>query len=210
VDLDEASVDREAVTRLGIGPAYAPRSREEWRTWLEQHASAEKEIWLVFFKKRTGEATLTLPDAVEEALCFGWIDSRLRRVDDKRYALRFSPRRPGSIWSESNKARVRKMIAEGKMTKEGMALVEAGKRSGEWEGAADRENAYEPPPDLAAALAQNVLAKANLEHMSPSQRRAYFYWVTSAKHADTRLRRVEEVVARAERNERPGEVPGQR
>jgi uncharacterized protein YdeI (YjbR/CyaY-like superfamily) len=202
--------EREALTRLGIGPTYTPPSREEWRAWLEQHASAEKEIWLIFFKKRTGKATLTLEDAVEEALCFGWIDGRLRRIDDERHALRFSPRRPGSVWSESNKARVQKLIAEGKMTEAGLALVEAGKRSGEWDKATARENENEPPPDLAAALAQNQRANANLERMSPSQRKAYYYWVTSAKRAETRRRRVEAVVSRAERNQRPGDAPGRR
>lgn len=98
-------------------------NRDAWRAWLDRHHETEQEIWLVFYKKHTGKPGVSYEDAVEEALCFGWIDSIVRRIDDERYAQKFGPRKANSKWSESNKRRVRKMMEEGKMTAAGLAKI---------------------------------------------------------------------------------------
>lgn len=108
---------------MDIGERLYVTSREKWREWLEEHHQDTKEIWLILFKKASGRQSLPLGEAVEEALCFGWIDSQLKPLDEASYALRFSPRRQKSIWAESNKARIRKLIQEGKMTPAGLAVI---------------------------------------------------------------------------------------
>jgi uncharacterized protein YdeI (YjbR/CyaY-like superfamily) len=98
-------------------------TREEWRSWLAEHHQGKTEIWLVFFRKQTGKPTIAYNDAVEVAICFGWIDSQQRRLDEERYAIRFTPRRPRSHWSESNKERAARLLRSGEMTPAGMATL---------------------------------------------------------------------------------------
>jgi uncharacterized protein YdeI (YjbR/CyaY-like superfamily) len=178
--------------------------RAAWRSWLAAHHDAKKEIWLIFFKAHTGKPSVTYRDAVEEALCFGWIDGIIKRIDDEKYAQRFSPRRPGSRWSESNKARVRKMIREGLMTPTGMALVEAGKKSGAWHNASAVERPDAAPAGLDAALAKNTKARRFWESLPPSYRRLYAAWVLDAKRDETRAKRVATVVSRCADGKKPG------
>ena len=111
-------------------------SRDDWRAWLEENHATALEIWLVHYKKHTGKPGLTLEEAVEEALCFGWIDGVLKLIDDEKYALRFSPRKKGSVWSETNKRRVAKLIRQGHMTEAGLAKVREAKANGQWQAAA--------------------------------------------------------------------------
>jgi len=173
--------------------------------WLQQHGAEASKIWLLFYKRHTGRACISYDAAVEEALCLGWIDGKLRRVDDEKHVVRFTPRRPASAWSESNKTRVRKMIRQKRMTEVGMALVRAAKESGEW----DRRPEPVPeqaPEDLAEALARNKKARQRFEAMAPSHRRNYIHWVLDAKRAETRARRIREVVRRAALNEEPGMI----
>jgi uncharacterized protein YdeI (YjbR/CyaY-like superfamily) len=114
------------------GPLLHLKSAVEWRAWLEEHHSSEKEAWVVFYRKHTGKPWLTYEEAMDGALSFGWVDSVMRRIDDASYALRYSPRRKGSNWSESNRNRVARLIEEGRMTEAGMAKVEEAKRNGKW------------------------------------------------------------------------------
>src|SRR5512136_2082325 len=114
-------------------------SRDEWRAWLEENHATATEAWLVHNKKHTGKPGLALEEAVEEALCFGWIDGVLKPIDEEKYALRYSPRKKGSLWSETNKRRVRKLIKQGRMTEAGLAKVQEAKANGEWRAAALRE-----------------------------------------------------------------------
>ena len=111
-------------------------TREDWRAWLEENHDREKEIWLIYYKKPSGKPRVAYDDAVEEALCFGWIDSTIRKLDEDRYMQKFTPRNPGSVWSELNKRRVEKMIREGRMTQAGLSKIEAAKKSGEWQDSA--------------------------------------------------------------------------
>ena len=117
-------------------------TRDAWRDWLAEYHESEAEVWLVFLKSHTGQPNVPYDEAVEEALCFGWIDSLIKRLDDARYARRFTPRRSGSVWSETNKKRAEKMITEGLMTDAGMVFVGEAKVSGEWERAQASRDAH--------------------------------------------------------------------
>ncbi len=177
--------------------------RDTWRQWLEKNQDSSKELWLIFYKKHTKKPTLPYNDAVEEALCFGWIDGILKRLDEEKYVVRFSHRKKKSVWSESNRKRVAKMLAEGKMTTRGLALVAAGKESGEWDKALSREIPT-VPPELEAALEGNPKARENFSTFTKSQKTQYLWWIDSAKREETRERRIREVVKRAEENRKPG------
>jgi uncharacterized protein YdeI (YjbR/CyaY-like superfamily) len=178
--------------------------RAAWRAWLEEHHAATREIWLVLLKTHVRRPSVNYEEAVQEALCLGWIDGMLRRMDDESHMVRFTPRKPGSMWSPSNKARVERLIAERRMTPTGLALVEEAKRGGEWDKAEAREDVTAVPEDLAAALEADAMASAAWERLAPSHRKQYLYWIGEAKRAETRARRVAETVARAGEGRRPG------
>jgi len=184
--------------------AFFAEDRNAWREWLAQHHDSAGEVWLLFYKTRAGVRCVSLSEAVEEALCFGWIDGKLRRVDDQCHLLRFCPRRPRSVWSERNKSRVNRLIREGRMTPAGLAAVSIAKKHGQWQAARLLERTTTAPPDLASALAANARAARFFDALAPSQRRMYVGWVLAAKRADTRARRVRTVVARSARGLKPG------
>ena len=178
--------------------------RAAWRKWLERHHAARTFVWLLLHKKHVEEPSVSYDEAVEEALCWGWIDGLVNRRDERSYAVRFTPRKPGSVWSESNVERVHRMIAEERMTPVGMALVEEAKRRGTWDEAASGRLEV-TPPDLEAALAEVPAAQGHWAAWAPSHRRQYIYWVLDAKRPETRVRRVADVVRRAAAGIRPGE-----
>jgi uncharacterized protein YdeI (YjbR/CyaY-like superfamily) len=182
---------------------YLAVDRETWRAWLAERAAGTREIWLLLAKKGSGAVSVTYDEAVEEALCYGWIDGTARKYDEAFYAVRFTPRKPGSVWAESNVARVEKLIREGRMTEAGMRLVEDARRSGAWDQAASGRLAV-TPPDLEEALAADPRATARWETWAASHRRQYIYWVLEAKRPETRARRVAEVVRRAAAGLPPG------
>jgi len=173
--------------------------RREWREWLEANHRDKKAVWLLFFKKRTSKPSLSYEDAIEEALSFGWIDGMVRRVDEERYGLRFTPRRPGSIWSKSNIARVEKLTREGGMTQMGIRAFEG--RTNEI-SMAERFKIREPPApeDLLIALKRNKAAYQNFSQFAPSYRKRYTMWLESAKTPETRRKRIEEAVELISRN----------
>jgi uncharacterized protein YdeI (YjbR/CyaY-like superfamily) len=180
-------------------PAFF-RDANEWRRWLEKNHDTSSEIWVLAFKKHTGVQCVSYEEALEEALCYGWIDSRLRRIDDARHTWRFAPRKPDSIWSLSNKKRVERLIKEGRMTAHGMAKVRAAKRSGMWEKAYAPRKPARIPKDLKDALAADEVAWRNFQAFAKSYRHTYIHWVLSAKKEETRIRRIKEVVRRAREN----------
>ena len=187
-----------------ITESFFAVDRAAWRSWLEAHHASTSEIWLVFLKKHTGEPCVTLEEAVEEALCFGWIDGHLRRIDDRSHALRFTPRKPAGQWSQSNKDRVERLTREGRMAPAGLAVVEAARADGSWD-ALTALDADTTPDDLAEALAAVPEADREWKAWPPSHRRAYVVYVLQAKRPETRARRIDFVVRRAAEGMRPGD-----
>lgn len=180
------------------------KNRAGWRKWLSTNHKRSPGVWLVFYKKHTGKPTLDYDDAVEEALCFGWIDSTIKKLDDNRYVRKFTPRKPGSRWSELNKKRVRKLMRQGLMTDAGMALVTSGKKSGNWEKSDRPKISLDIPPELEKALAKNKKAKAFFDGLAPSYQKQFIGWVSVAKQPETRDRRVKESIALLEKGEKLG------
>ena len=186
-------------------PQFYAKNHAVWRRWLEQNHAGASEVWLVFYKKHTGKPCASYNDAVEEALCFGWIDGIKRRIDDERYAFRFTPRNPNSNWSPSNIKRVTNLIAEGRMTAAGMRLVEAAKASGAW-AAALKPRVFEMPAELKEALAANKEAGAFFESLPPSQKKQFIGWIASAKRPETRQKRLQKAMALLAEGKRLGMV----
>jgi uncharacterized protein YdeI (YjbR/CyaY-like superfamily) len=190
--------------RAEEGERFHPESRAEWRAWLAGHHDRRGEVWLVLWRQRSGRTGLTYEEAVQEALCFGWIDGKSAGVDDERTMLRFSPRKRGSGWARSNKLRVERLLAEGLMTEAGLALIEEAKRDGSW----TRLDAVEDlvvPDDLAAALAGHPGARENWDGFPRSVRRAALLGIVEAKRPETRAKRVAETARLTARGERPGQ-----
>ncbi len=165
--------------------------RDAWRRWLERHHDRSQGVWLTIRKRRADGPGVAYQDAVEEALCFGWIDSRMRPVDERTYLLTMTPRRPGGIWAASNKERVARLTAAGRMAPAGLAVVEAAKADGSWDVLTDAE-ALVVPEDLEAALAAS--AGARFDALPPSMRTQLLYWIASAKRPETRAKRIEATV----------------
>jgi uncharacterized protein YdeI (YjbR/CyaY-like superfamily) len=177
-----------------VGRRHNMRNREQWRAWLVKNHDVAREAWLVLYKKHAGVPGLTYIEALEEALCFGWIDGILKRLDDEKHLVRFSPRRRNSIWSELNKKRVRRLTRAGRMTAAGLARVREAKANGQWEKAAQREDITLVPPELTVALAQNEQARLNFDKLASSYRKRFIYWIAIAQREETRNRRVREAV----------------
>jgi uncharacterized protein YdeI (YjbR/CyaY-like superfamily) len=177
-------------------------SRKEWRAWLRSHHKKSSGVWLVFPKKASGLPTVSYNDAVEEALCFGWIDGLLRPVDARFYKQYFAPRKPRSTWAQSNKARVARLIEQRLMTPSGMAAIETAKANGSWDVLKAAES-LRVPSSLRAALNANARAKKNWPAFTASQRKQFLYWLASAKREETREKRIAQVVEMSSRRITP-------
>jgi uncharacterized protein YdeI (YjbR/CyaY-like superfamily) len=172
-----------------------------WRAWLREHHDSAG-VWLVLAKKGTVEPTsLTYDQALEEALCHGWIDGQVGRRDEATYRQRFTPRRPRSTWSKRNTGLAERLLAEGRMHPAGVAELERAKADGRWDAAYAGPAGMEVPPDLADALAAEPKARAMFEALSRQNRYAVLYRIATAKRADTRARRIEQSVAMLARGE---------
>jgi uncharacterized protein YdeI (YjbR/CyaY-like superfamily) len=178
-----------------------PLSRAEWRAWLAQNHTQKEGVWLISYKKATGKPRFEYDEAVEEALCFGWVDSKPAKLDDERSMLWFAPRKPRTNWSKPNKDRVERLTAAGLMMPAGLAKVEAAKADGSW-NALDGVEALEMPEDLDAALKQFPHAGANFEAFPRSVKRGILEWILNAKKPETRAKRIEETARLAEDNRR--------
>jgi uncharacterized protein YdeI (YjbR/CyaY-like superfamily) len=181
--------------------AIHPRTRAAWRRWLECNHARGSGVWLVDWKAASGRRPIGYEAAVEEALCFGWIDSRPRKLDAERSMLWFAPRKAGSGWSAPNKRRVERLLAAGLMAPPGLAKVEAAQRDGSW-SALDAVEALEVPPDLALEFERHAGATAGFAAFPSSARRGILEWIANARRAETRARRIEETAALAARGER--------
>lgn len=174
-------------------------SREEWRAWLTRHHQAETEVWLIYYKKHSGRPRIGYDQAVEEALCFGWIDSIVKRMDDDRFAQRFTPRRDGARWSALNQRRVRKLIRGGRMTQAGLAKLDRAILDAK-APAKEPKRDGEIPPLVKRALMASPKAWKNFGTLTPSRRQAYLRLIMDAKKAETRQRRLREVISLLEQS----------
>jgi len=157
---------------MKLGKTFYAANGKAWRAWLSRNHSREKEIWLIYYKKSSGKPRIPYNDAVEEALCFGWIDSTAKRVDGERFAQRFSPRRPNSELSQMNRERIRKLIAEGKMTKAGLAAVSHAFKE-------DEEFAF--PKEILRAIRNNAKAWRNFQKLPESYKRIRVAYIESRR-----------------------------
>ncbi len=176
-----------------------PKSRAEWRKWLEKNHKRIEGVWVISFKKATGKPRVEYEEAVEEALCFGWMDSKPNKLDDERSMLWFAPRKKGSGWAKTNKERVVKLIKAGLMTPAGLQKIEAAKKDGSW-NALDAVEALEIPPDLAKAISKNKSARKYFEEFPRSVKRGILEWISNARKPETRAARIEETVSQAAKN----------
>ncbi|KAF7552051.1 hypothetical protein G7Z17_g4599 [Cylindrodendrum hubeiense] len=166
-----------------------------WESWLEQnHDSHTGGIWLQVGKKNSGLATVTYDEALDSALCFGWIDGQRKSFDDKRFIQRFTPRRKTSIWSKRNVSKVAALVESGRMRPPGQAEVDAAKADGRWERAYSGSSNAQVPPDFQAALDANKAAREFFESITRTQRYAFLFRLETAKRPDTRVRRIEQFV----------------
>lgn len=176
------------------------KNRDEWRAWLEQNHAIEEDIWLIYYKKHTKKESIFYSEAVDEALCFGWIDSTAKAIDDETYMQRYSPRRAKSVWSLVNKNKVKRLFEEKKMTQAGILTVKMAKENGQWEKAYSLKDKVEMPIELEQALKSNQLAFENFYKFSQSNQQNYIRWVVSAKRAETIRKRIDAVVCRSEKS----------
>jgi uncharacterized protein YdeI (YjbR/CyaY-like superfamily) len=168
------------------------RTLDEWREWLTEHHASESEVWLIFHKRHTGVASIDYQDALDEALCFGWVDSLVKRLDDRRFARKFTPRRPDSRWSAVNRKRYAELKALGRLKPPGIERPPANR------GYGPRPSRLPIPSKLPeyiqAALRKHPIASRHFEALPPEQRRRYFAWIESAKREETKLRRLQEAI----------------
>jgi len=179
-------------------------SREDWRDWLRRNHYTKKYVWLIYYKKLTGKPSIPYDDSVEEALCFGWIDSIIKKIDNEKFARKFTPRKANSRWSKANKNRARKMIDEGKMTESGLAKIKEARRSGEWFNTVPARKELVVPPYMKEALAKNKKALTNFNNLAKSYKRQYVGWITNAKREETRRIRLAEAIRLLKKNEKLG------
>jgi uncharacterized protein YdeI (YjbR/CyaY-like superfamily) len=176
-------------------------NRQQWRDWLEHHHADSPGVWLVTWKKDSGQPHLAYDDVVEEALAVGWVDSQPRKLDDKRSQLLVTPRKPGSNWSRLNKQRVERLTAAGLMRPAGLAVVEAARADGSWNALDAVENLSEPD-DLRTALDANPAARQHWDNFPRSTRRAILEWIGNAKTPTTRSNRITDTIDKAARGQR--------
>jgi uncharacterized protein YdeI (YjbR/CyaY-like superfamily) len=183
-------------------PLYL-ETRAQWREWLEKNHDKSNGIWLLLFKKHTGKPSLEYDAIVEEALCFGWIDSLIKKLDEERYCRKVTPRTESSPWSELNKKRAELLIEQGLMRKPGMAKIHSAKESGLWEKS-PRPHVSAIPEEFAYALEENPKAAAFFKGLAPSYKKQFIGWIGSARRSETRQKRVSEAIELLENGQKLG------
>ncbi len=182
------------------------KNRNEFRKWLERNHAKQKELWLMFYKVHTNKKSVRYAEAVEESLCFGWIDGIVKRIDDEKHAQRFTPRKPKSIWSKVNKERAKRMIEQDKMTDAGLIKIKDAKKSGWWNKAYSFEVENIMPPEMKKVLMSDKEAWKNFQNFGKSYQNTYIFWVNYAKREETKNKRILLVLERAKKNIPPGIV----
>jgi uncharacterized protein YdeI (YjbR/CyaY-like superfamily) len=168
------------------------RTLDQWRDWLTEHHASESGVWVIFHKRHTGVASIDYKDALDEALCFGWVDSLVKRLDDRRFARKFTPRRADGRWSAVNRKRYAELEASGRLKPPGIERPPTNRSYG------PRPRRLALPATLPVyiqkALRNHPTARRHFEALAPSQRRRYFAWIESAKREETKLRRLKEAI----------------
>jgi uncharacterized protein YdeI (YjbR/CyaY-like superfamily) len=176
--------------------SFYAKNRKAWRTWLTKNAEPTSNIWLIIYHKNASTPSLTYDEAVEEALCFGWIVSKPNKRDQESYYLFFAQRKHKSNWSKANRERAEKLIQSNQMTKKGLEMIDLAKKTGTWL-ALKEVQASILPDDLIIALAKNKIAKQNFDSFPPSSKRIILEWILNAKKEETRIKRIQETTALA-------------
>ncbi|PZV17785.1 MAG: hypothetical protein DCF20_05295 [Pseudanabaena sp.] len=181
---------------------FYPEDQEQWREWLEKNHSKESSIWLIYYKKNSGKPSINYSDAVDEALCFGWIDSKVKSIDQEKYMQFFCVRKPNSVWSKVNKEKVASLIEKNLMTQAGLEAIAIAKSNGSWNILDDVE-ALIIPDDLMTALSSNLVAKEYFLNLSRTNKRNLLQWITLVKREETRQKRIKEIVFSAQNKRKP-------
>jgi uncharacterized protein YdeI (YjbR/CyaY-like superfamily) len=189
------------MSALDDAPLVHADDRAAWRAWLKANHATVRGAWLVMWRARSGREALDYEAAIEEALCFGWVDGTAGTVDEDRGKLYFAQRRPRSVWAATNKARVERLLASGRMQPAGLATIERAKTDGSWT-VLDGPERLEVPPDLAVALDANPPAADRFASFPPFARKLMLSWVATAVRPATRASRIQQIAAKAARNER--------
>ncbi|MDO9084887.1 MAG: YdeI/OmpD-associated family protein [Anaerolineaceae bacterium] len=176
----------------------------DWRAWLQENHRSSIGIWLVFYKKESGKPSLNYEDSIEEALCYGWIDSIIRKINGESYTRKFSPRKDNSNWSDLNKKRVKKLIDEGRMTDIGMAKIEIAKQNGQWYQPDQPRIQFKMPAEFQAALDLYPKARDFFTTLSKTDQKQFITWIASAKRLETQEKRIKEAIGLLEKSQKLG------
>ena len=182
--------------------SFTAANRQLWRDWLQQNHQNYHGIWLIYYKVKSGKLSIRYQEAVQEAICFGWIDSKIKSLDEERYKQIFTPRKPNSVWSKLNKQYVQELIEQNLMTEAGLEKINLAKENGSWT-ALDEIEALIIPEDLARSLNQNTIANKNFTAFSNSKKKSILYWISNAKRLPTRIKRIQKTVDCLAQNKNP-------
>lgn len=180
------------------------KNRNEFRKWLQKNHDKQKELWILFYKVHTKKKSLRYAEAVEESLCFGWIDGIVKRIDDEKHAQRYTPRKPKSIWSKVNKERAKRMIDESKMTDAGLVKIKEAKKTGWWNKAYSFEVENTMSGEMKEVLMSDKEAWMNFQNFGKSYQNTYIFYVNYAKREETKQKRIQIVLERTKKNMPPG------
>lgn len=181
---------------------FYPKSQTAWRKWLEKNHLSKQAVWLVYYTKKSGKKSITWSDAVDEALCFGWIDSKIIKADEEASHQYFSRRKPKSTWSKINKDKVERLIATGQMAEAGLASIEVARQNGSWT-ILDEVEALIIPPDLEAAFAGKPSSKTFYQSLGKTAQKLILSWLVLAKTPETRKKRISEIIESAAKQLKP-------
>ncbi len=171
------------------------KNRVEWRAWLAENHNRVSEIWLIYYKKETGISSIAYEESLDEALCYGWVDSLIKKLDDTKYVRKFTPRKDNSKWSLVNKKRVEVLISDGLMTEHGMKKVEAARLSGSWDRPQQKPKMdFEMPVEFAEALKNNPQAAETFNSLAATYQKQYIGWICVARQPGTRDKRIAESI----------------
>ncbi|MEY3648114.1 MAG: hypothetical protein RLZ13_999 [Bacteroidota bacterium] len=187
--------------------SICPSSRQAWREWLQANHAKKQAVWLIYYKKKSNLPTVIYSDAVDEALCFGWIDSKAKPIDEEKYMQFFTKRKPKSIWSKINKEKIERLTKEGLMTQAGFEIIEIAKQNGSWT-ILDESEALIIPEDLKKGFQKSTAAMDYFSSLSRSDKRNILQWLVLAKRQETREKRIAEIIELAEQKLKPKQFRG--